>query len=453
MNKKLPLWLFLLLTWMSAIVIICFGFCVWHIDQGGKIFGKKGTEIILFTARLPNLIKQTYKEIMGVYPNILHDDRFNNISFFKFEKGFPEIENYLLLSVYDPTYHQSVVKLISVKSQKTIHLWIPDIHEIYGQVCSAKPSISSEKYWKKAFKINHPLLEADGSIVFHIGDITSEFGSALFKIDAESKLKWVLKGSFHHSLEFDSEGNIWLPSYSEETKSKLILPGDYLDDGVAEISSSGKVLFKKSIYELLIKQGYKGLVWGVGEFENDPLHITDIQPALTTSAYWKKNDLLISLRHRSTVLLYRPSADSIVWLKTGPWLNQHDVDFIDSTKIGVFGNDVIRLKNNLSGYLTNGYNEEYIFDFSNGETKTPYTAFLRKANVKTPTQGRSDILDNGDLFIEETDNGRILLGNKKNIIWQYVERINPNSVGAVVWSRILTEKEFKKLTFLSQNPN
>ena len=450
MNKKLPLWLFLLMTWIATIAVICFGYCVWHIDQGGKRFGNKGSEIILFTARLPILIKQTFQEIKGVYPNILPDNRFNNVDFFKFEQGFPKSDNYLLLSVYDPMYHQSVVKLISLKSQKIIHVWIPDIHEIYQQVGAIKSSNSNEKYWKKALRINHPLLETDGSIVFHIGDINNSLGSALFKIDVESKLKWVIKKSFHHSLEFDSDGNIWIPSYSEETKSNPHLPGDFLNDGVTEISSSGKIVFKRSIYEVLIKKGYQGLIWGVGVFENDPLHINDIQPTLKTTTYWKKDDLLISLRHRSTVLLYRPSADSIIWLKTGPWLNQHDVDFIDSTKIGIFGNDVIRLENDLSGFLTNGYNEEYIYDFSNGETKTPYTEFLKKANVRTPTQGRSDILDNGDLFIEETDNGRLLLGNKKDIIVQYVERVNPTSIGAVVCSPIISEKEYGKLTFLQQ---
>jgi len=233
--------------------------------------------------------------------------------------------------------------------------------------------------------------------------------------------------------------------------SKWLLPRPFelKDNFILKISPNGKLLFKKSVAQLLIENGFRGLLLGTGPYENDLLHINDIQPALTSTKYWIKGDLLISIKNKSSIFLYRPSTNKVIWLKTGPWLNQHDVDFIDSTRISIFGNDVVR--NDYDERLAEGHNEEYIFDFKTNQTETPYIEFLKKANVSTITEGRSDILPNGDLFIEETNNNRLLRGNTKDIVWQYEERINNHSVAAVSWSRFITKEEFKKLTFLKNN--
>ncbi len=191
------------------------------------------------------------------------------------------------------------------------------------------------------------------------------------------------------------------------------------------------------------------MLLGVGTYERDMLHLNDIMPALTSGKYWMKGDLLISLRNRSTVLLYRPATNKVLWLQTGPWLSQHDVNFIGLDKIGVFGNDVLRDFGH--DRLTNGHNDEYIINFSTNKTETPYTAFFKKANVATPSEGRSDFLPNGDLFIEETNNNRLLRANAKGIVWQYVDRIDQHTVAALSWSRFISKDEFKKFTFLRSN--
>ncbi|GAC1304730.1 MAG: hypothetical protein NVSMB24_12610 [Mucilaginibacter sp.] len=167
-----------------------------------------------------------------------------------------------------------------------------------------------------------------------------------------------------------------------------------------------------------------------------------------TSKYWKKGDLLVSLKHKSTVFLYRPSTNKILWLKTGPWLSQHDVDFIDSTRIGIFGNNIIRY--NWGDILINGYNEEYIYNFKTGAITTPYTAFLKGAKVSTRGEGRSDILADNNLFIEDTEHNRLLIGNENNVVLQYVASIDKNTVSALAWTRYITQQEFKKLKFLRE---
>jgi hypothetical protein len=100
--------------------------------------------------------------------------------------------------------------------------------------------------------------------------------------------------------------------------------------------------------------------------------------------------------------------------------------------------------------LIDGHNEEYVYNFKTDKTETPYTEFLKTAKVTTAGEGRSDILPNGDLFIEETGKNRLLRGNSKEIIWQYVDRIDQNSVARLTWSRFITKEEFEKLTFLQK---
>lgn len=220
---------------------------------------------------------------------------------------------------------------------------------------------------------------------------------------------------------------------------------DYRNDALAQVSPEGKLLFQKSVTDILLENGYRGLLFGIGPMEKDPLHLNDIQPALSTTEYWQKGDLMISIRNKSTVFLYRPSTNKILWLQTGPWLNQHDVNFIGDSRISIFGNNIIRNKN----YdFIDGHNEIYIFDFKTNELKTPYTMFLKNAKVKTMTGGRSEVLPNGDIFIEETDFGRMLRGNTTTILWQYVERVDERSAAVLGWSRIISPAEFETYTFL-----
>ena len=161
-----------------------------------------------------------------------------------------------------------------------------------------------------------------------------------------------------------------------------------------------------------------------------------------------KGDLLISARNRSTVFLYRPSTNKILWLQTGPWLNQHDAHFLGDTAISVFGNDMVRVFGDER--LLTGCNEEYIFNFNTGKITTPYSVFLKNAKVSTADEGRAEVLQNGDLFVEETNKNRLLRGNARGVIWQYVDRIDDHSVAALSCSTFITSLEFSKLTFLNK---
>jgi hypothetical protein len=444
MNKKVPLWVLLLISWFFCMIIILFGaeVLVVRTSKSHSFFSRT----IIAIASFPHLVKETFATLDQ--PSLLVvRNLYPGKTKFEVKKNYID-SNYILLSTFDPQRNRAVVKLLRLYDQKIIYQWKPDFDNLEDMI------VGKSLYWqhptKNNMRIIHPLLLTDGSIVFNMEM------SPLIKINKDSKIVWTSNGSFHHSLEQDAQGNIWAPSLIEHSKFlRHVLPG-LKDHAITEISPDGKMLLQKSVAEILDENGYRGLLLG-GAYETDLLHLNDVQPALTTTKYWNKNDLLISVKNKSTVFLYRPSTNKIIWLKTGPWLNQHDPDFIDSTRIGIFGNDVVRSSS--EGFTdavsmetsTNGNNHEYIYDFKTNTVDTPYNEFFKKAKITTQTEGQSDILSNGDLFVEETNNNRLLRGNKTEIIWQYVDRIDSKWNAALSWSRFITKDEFKKLKFLNTN--
>lgn len=55
-----------------------------------------------------------------------------------------------------------------------------------------------------------------------------------------------------------------------------------------------------------------------------------------------------------------------------------------------------------------GANDVVIYDFARDETSSPYLPSLRALDVRTPFEGRSKVLPDGDVIVEETEAGRIL---------------------------------------------
>ena len=169
---------------------------------------------------------------------------------------------------------------------------------------------------EKRLKIYHPILQDNGSLIFQT------YFSPLFKINKDSRLEWVKSDvAYHHSAEEDSDGNIWIcvGYYPYKIDKRYVGDevGKYRDDGIRKISPGGEVLFDKSVSELLIENKMEYLLFGLGGWEKDPIHLNDIEPVNFDSKYWKRGDVFLSLRNQSMIILYRPSTNEIIWKGTG----------------------------------------------------------------------------------------------------------------------------------------
>lgn len=86
-----------------------------------------------------------------------------------------------------------------------------------------------------------------------------------------------------------------------------------------------------------------------------------------------------------------------------------------------------------------GANDVVIYDFARDETSSPYLPSLRALDVRTPFEGRSKVLPDGDVIVEETEAGRILrLSREGTVRWRFINRASDGRIYLLNWSRHLT---------------
>jgi hypothetical protein len=60
---------------------------------------------------------------------------------------------------------------------------------------------------------------------------------------------------------------------------------------------------------------------------------------------------------------------------------------------------------------------------------------MKQLEIKTKTEGRCDLLSNGDLFIDESNNGKLYIINKDSVKMIYTERYDKNHIKMFNWVR------------------
>jgi hypothetical protein len=212
---------------------------------------------------------------------------------------------------------------------------------------------------------------------------------------------------------------------------------DYREDGIAKISPAGKLLFRQSLAVILERNGL-GYLFEGQPYSADAFHLNDIEPVLRTGPYMTKGDLFLSLRHLSLLVQYRPSTGKIIWWQQGPWRMQHDINILDDRRISLFDNRVIAG----NPETVDQANDLLIYDLATKNLTSPYAAAFKANNIKTVTQGRGTRLGNGDVFVEETDFGRLLrMDPQGKLRWEYISA-NPSGKRLLLaWSRILDNEK------------
>ena len=117
---------------------------------------------------------------------------------------------------------------------------------------------------------------------------------------------------------------------------------------------------------------------------------------------------------------------------------------VDEERIGI---RLIDLANRTVVKSWSGHSEIYVITPGNGEVETPYTNILAQERVGTPTQGLAQILTNGDVFIEETEYGRMLRVSQSGLVWSYYNSDGKIS-GVLNWSRYIPKEYLENVEFL-----
>ncbi len=431
MFKKIEIWILYFFILLGIPITIFFGVLVRQ-ELTGSIKLGKISKAALFLAEIPTNLREFIKS-----GDLQVEDRFFDLKGFN---GTPNLDtSYLLLSRYDGNLGEGVVELVDLTNFKVLHTWNPDIDNLNKSVEKIDEFKNLNRDSNDSrYLLRHPILLNDGGLVF-------KDHAPLVKIDSCSNPIFQNKHDpFHHSIEKDYKGNLWVPSHmypqslpAEKVGRNIVDEGGYYDDGIVKVSPYGEILFEKSVSQIFIDNGLEYLLFaaGINKFDEDPIHLNDIQPVNFDGEFWKKGDVFLSLRHQSMLLLYRPSTNKIIWKETGPFFYQHDINILSDHEISIFNNNG---KTFVNGDIVDGHNEVLIYDFKAEE----YSSYLRdsliKNDVRTFGQGRSKILPNGDLFVEETEYGRTLYFNSDGSLrWAHYNRAKNDKVYYAAWSRIL----------------
>ena len=347
----------------------------------------------------------------------------------------------LVLPRYDHHLNRSIVEIIDLYDFKVLHTYKHDIDEMNKQVQNIKefPRINIDNAPIR-FRYMHPVILNDGSLI-------SDSSGPLFKIDLCSNLLWINDEEvFHHSKELNHENDIWSVGYLNPTSRlmKKIIFKDVNDDAIIKINTNGKIIYKKSVNEILIENKKGDMVNRLG-LNNDPIHINDIEPALFNSKYWNKGDVFISSRFLSAIIHFRPSTNEVINFLTGPFSQQHDVDIISDKEISIFNN------NNFISHEE--YSEIIIYNFEKKEYRKMFNDQLIKENFKTYSEGLSHIFEDGSLIVEEQNHGRLILFNKEGYKeWEFVNKDINGDIGITHWIRVIEDELFiEKFKTLVEN--
>lgn len=447
MFKKIEIWVLYLVIIIMLIFALFFGVLVRQEIKGDVKLGYV-SKAALILSEIPMNLKKIFYVVKDKGVDLSVTDRFQNLNGFKVS-SLPKKELLLLLSRYDGDKSESIVELIDLSNLKKIHEWNPDIKKFNNLVDKKQEEwVLIDKQSKESrYRIYHPLVTVNGELIFH-GDI-----SPLVKIDKCSRLIWQNSVDiFHHTNEFDFEKNIWAPSEMFPYSLEKYLFGDefgkFKDDAVTQVSPNGEILFQKSLAEIFNDNNLRSLLFlGSSKFKRDPFHLNDIQPALKNTKYWKKGDLFLSLRHLNMIVLYRPSTNKVIKTIFGPFFRQHDVDIISDKEISIFNNNLEITKERGPDVKINS--EIVIYNFETDSFSKKFNKQLINNNFQTQNQGLHEILKDGELFLDESEFGRLLFFDKNgNLSWQYLNRAKNNKTYLNNWVRIIEDEDLiKKLKF------
>ena len=341
--KKVSLNFVFIILIISFVGLIFFGALLRHHYKGGTKF-KNLQKVAVFFAEIPRTIKFiiTQQTLTGDVISPINGQTYNDKKFFD-KKLNSSRDELILISRYDGDLQRAIVEIRDLNTFEVLHSYLPNIQKIYEKIDLTKEEF---KYLKRdlglnRFHMRHPVINSKGELIF-------QSNSPLVKVDFNSKIVWVNdEDRFHHSINLDLDEYIYVPSskypYSRKVANllgnKVNVFDAYSDDAINIIDQESKIIFSKSVTEILIENNLIHRI--TFRFSGDPIHLNDIQPVLKDGPYFKKGDLFLSFRNLNMVILYRPETNKVIKIIEGIFLSQHDVDILDYKTISIYNNNVL----------------------------------------------------------------------------------------------------------------
>ena len=327
----------------------------------------------------------------------------------------------------------TLVRVVDAEG-RVVHSWSLDWFKLWPH----PDHLSDELLPKSNAGLVHGVaLAPNGDLVFNFEEL------GLMRVDACANVVWRLPYRTHHSVEFDDDGNLWVPGVVTHDKPIANLPNHlppFDDFRILEVSPDGHIKRDLSVYELLVQNGLTGLLHLSSilnrntKVSGDTMHLNDIEvfPRSMTPGLFQPGDVLISLRNINTILVFDPVTLRIKYRSTGQVVRQHDPDFVDGHTITVFNN------NNLATWHPDttrpdrtGQHSQVVQLSDSGDAKVLF-AGSEQVPFFTDIMGSQQRLSNGNLLMMESIEGRVIeVDPGGNLVWEYSNLVGKGRIGVV----------------------
>ncbi|MFH0786565.1 MAG: arylsulfotransferase family protein [Pseudomonadota bacterium] len=330
------------------------------------------------------------------------------------------------------------IDVINLQGER-IHQWTIDWFKIWGDATH----LSKEEFPKRrpGTHVHGAAITDDGGVVFNFEHL------GLVKLNPCGEVSWRLPFRTHHSVYIDREKNIWVSGQINHDRPLPYLPNYYppfIEPMILKISPEGKILKAKSVIRLLIDNNLTGMLYlsGRDNFSTlvkhqipfkrdggDTLHLNDVEIYEGKPGFFERGDVMISLRNVNAILIFDKD-----WRLKYQWTNafvrQHDPDFIDGYTLTVFDNNNVGKKGrgHYSRILRHTVEQD-----GGGKGKTE-TVWSGSAYIPffTGIMGKHQWLDNGNLLLTESQNGRALeIDIRGNPVWEYLNLLGNGKLGII----------------------
>jgi hypothetical protein len=289
-------------------------------------------------------------------------------------------------------------------------------------------------------RVWNPYLTDNGKLVFNIP------WNDLVSVDLQTgNEEWRIRGAFHHSIEPDPNGDLWVCASTEpcailNDKPKIQHANSNFEDSVAVcVSKNGKILKSISISDLLVRSGLEFLLYGVSNpnVVQDPIHLNQITPIHEDAGVFRRGQILISLRNISTILLLEPATEKVIWYGCGPWMNQHSVFPSGSSTFSVLDNHSFA-----SGqfWINQDWNTRVLVK-KIGVTQPDELKFISDIikKFRIPVEGRTMLIAPETWMVEDSHQGTVMVFKDQQLVFKWSNFYPNGMVGFVSWSRFISK--------------
>ena len=199
----------------------------------------------------------------------------------------------------------------------------------------------------------------NGDVVFNFTGATFPKGAGLVRMDRCSNVLWAVAENTHHAVDVAPDGTIWTLGHWNRTNSDARFPKltpPFVEDYFLRVSPGGNVQQRVSVLDVIFQSGFESILQfnaGTGGLA-DPLHTNDIEVLTSDLApafpMFEAGDLMISIRRTSTLMVVDPESNRVRWAQTGPFISQHDPDFLPNGNILVYDNRTDKKTSHRFGY-------------------------------------------------------------------------------------------------------